>query len=138
MGGNNPILVWDTPDLYSAAVLVVQSAFTTAGQRCTAARRLIVEEKLFEPLAEEINKLISRLIIGEPHADPAPFMGPVIDNDIADQLTESFLALLTMGGRPMRHMERPIEARPFLTPGLIDMTDARESPISSCSARSSR
>ncbi|NWP29011.1 aldehyde dehydrogenase family protein, partial [Escherichia coli] len=31
MGGNNPIVVWDTPDLYSAAVLVVQSAFTTAG-----------------------------------------------------------------------------------------------------------
>jgi succinylglutamic semialdehyde dehydrogenase len=44
MGGNNPIVVWNTPDLYSAAVLVVQSAFTTAGQRCTAARRLIVDQ----------------------------------------------------------------------------------------------
>lgn len=126
MGGNNPIVVWDTPDLYSAAVLVVQSAFTTAGQRCTAARRLIVDQKLFDPLMTEVNKLIGRLIIGEPHADPAPFMGPVIDNDAADMLTESFLALLTMGGRPIRHMERPIEGRPFLTPGVIDMTGANE------------
>jgi len=126
MGGNNPIVVWDTPDLYSAAVLVVQSAFTTAGQRCTAARRLIVDEKLYEPLMAELNKLVGRLIIGEPHADPAPFMGPVIDNDSADMLTESFLALLTMGGRPIRHMERPIEGRPFLTPGIIDMTGANE------------
>src|ERR1700761_7591679 len=42
MGGNNPIIVWDTPDLVAAAILVVQSAFTTAGQRCTAGRRLIV------------------------------------------------------------------------------------------------
>lgn len=126
MGGNNPIVVWDTPDLYSAAVLVVQSAFTTAGQRCTAARRLIVDEKLYEPLMAELNKLIGRLIIGEPHADPAPFMGPVIDNDSADMLTESFLALLTMGGRPIRHMERPIEGRPFLTPGMIDMTGVAE------------
>jgi len=126
MGGNNPIVVWDTPDLYSAAVLVVQSAFTTAGQRCTAARRLIVDEKLYEPLMAELNKLIGRLIIGEPHADPAPFMGPVIDNDSADMLTESFLALLTMGGRPIRHMERPIEGRPFLTPGVIDMTGVAE------------
>jgi succinylglutamic semialdehyde dehydrogenase len=126
MGGNNPIVVWDTPDLYSAAVLVVQSAFTTAGQRCTAARRLIVDEKLYDPLMAELNKLIGRLIIGEPHADPAPFMGPVIDNDAADMLTESFLALSTMGGRPLRHMERPIDGRPFLTPGVIDMTGANE------------
>ncbi|MET3725616.1 succinylglutamate-semialdehyde dehydrogenase [Sphingomonas trueperi] len=126
MGGNNPILVWNTPDLYSAAVLVVQSAFTTAGQRCTAARRLIVDEKLFEPLMAELNKLIGRLIIGEPHADPQPFMGPVIDNNTADMLTESFLTLSTMGGRPLRHMERLIENRPFLTPGVVDMTEARE------------
>jgi succinylglutamic semialdehyde dehydrogenase len=126
MGGNNPIVVWDTPDLYSAAVLVVQSAFTTAGQRCTAGRRLIVDQKLFDPLMTELNKLIGRLIIGEPHADPAPFMGPVIDNDSADMLTESFLALSTMGGRPLRYMQRLIEDRPFLTPGVIDMTNATE------------
>jgi succinylglutamic semialdehyde dehydrogenase len=128
MGGNNPIVVWDTPDLYSAAVLVIQSAFTTAGQRCTAARRLIVDQNLFDPLMVEINKLIGRLIVDEPHADPAPFMGPVIDNDAADMLTESFLALSTMGGRPLKHMERPIESRPFLTPGLIDMTQANDKP----------
>jgi len=128
MGGNNPIVVWNTPDLYSAAIIVVQSAFTTAGQRCTAARRLIVDQQLYEPLVAEINKLIGRLIIGEPHADPAPFMGPVIDNDTADMLTESFVALLTRGGRPLRHMSRPIEGRPFLTPGLIDMTDASDKP----------
>jgi succinylglutamic semialdehyde dehydrogenase len=128
MGGNNPIVVWDTPDLYSAAVLVVQSAFTTAGQRCTAARRLIVDDALAEPLLAEIQKLVGRLIIGEPHADPAPFMGPVIDNDTADMLTESFVALLTLGGRPIRHMERPIADRPFLTPGIIDMTNATDKP----------
>lgn len=128
MGGNNPIVVWDTPDLYSAAVLVVQSAFTTAGQRCTAARRLIVDDALAEPLLAEIQKLVGRLIIGEPHADPAPFMGPVIDNDTADMLTESFVALLTLGGRPIRHMERPIADRPFLTPGIIDMTGATDRP----------
>ncbi|MBC9031279.1 succinylglutamate-semialdehyde dehydrogenase [Sphingomonas sp. JC676] len=128
MGGNNPIVVWNTPDLYSAAVLVVQSAFTSAGQRCTAARRLIVDQQLFDPLMAEIDKLVSRLIIGEPHADPAPFMGPVIDNNAADMLTESFVSLLTLGGRPLRHMERPIESRPFLTPGMIDMTNATEKP----------
>lgn len=128
MGGNNPILVWDTPDLYQAAVLVIQSAFTSAGQRCTAARRLIVEQKLYEPLIDELEKLLRRLIVAEPFANPAPFMGPVIDNHTADQLSESFLAMLMKGGRPIRHLERPDAALPFLRPGVIDMTGAAERP----------
>lgn len=128
MGGNNPIVVWNQPDLYSAAVLVVQSAFTTSGQRCTAGRRLIVDESVADTLIGEVDKLCRRMIVGDPHADPAPFMGPVIDNDTADMLTESFLALMTMGGRPLKHLERPIADRPFLTPSIIDMTGARERP----------
>ena len=128
MGGNNPIVVWDTPDLYAAAIIVIQSAFTTAGQRCTAARRLIVDQKLYDPLIAELNKLLSRLIVGEPHASPAPFMGPVIDNEVADQLTESFLALLMKGGRPIRHLERTIDDKPFLLPGVIDVTDVQGLP----------
>ncbi len=128
MGGNNPVIVWDTPDLHTAAVLVVQSAFTTAGQRCTAARRLIVQDKLYDPLIETLDRMIGRIIVGEPHADPAPFMGPVIDNDVADQLTESFLALLMKGGRPIRHLERPIEGRPFLMPAMIDVTGMADRP----------
>ncbi|MCU6455475.1 succinylglutamate-semialdehyde dehydrogenase [Sphingomonas sp. A2-49] len=128
MGGNNPIVVWDTPDLHSAAVLVIQSAFTTAGQRCTAARRLIVEDKLFEPLVDTIHTMVGRLIVGAPHDDPQPFMGPVIDNQVADMLTESFLALLMRGGRPVRHLERPRDDRPFLIPAIIDMTGATERP----------
>jgi succinylglutamic semialdehyde dehydrogenase len=128
MGGNNPIIVWDTPDLHSAAVLVIQSAFTTAGQRCTAARRLIVQDRLYEPLIETINTMVGRLIVGSPHDDPQPFMGPVIDNQVADQLTESFLSLLMRGGRPIRHLERLADDRPFLVPAIIDMTNVAERP----------
>jgi succinylglutamic semialdehyde dehydrogenase len=128
MGGNNPIVVWDTPDIHTAAILVAQSAFTSAGQRCTAARRLIVEGRLYDALIDQLKRLTSRIIVGEPHADPAPFMGPVIDNEAADQLTESFLALLMNGGRAIRHLERPIEARPFLYPAMIDVTAMQNRP----------
>jgi succinylglutamic semialdehyde dehydrogenase len=78
MGGNNPIIVWDTHDIHSAAVLVAQSAFLSAGQRCTAARRLIVKDSLYEVFIPELKKLTDRLVIGEPHGEPAPFLGPVI------------------------------------------------------------
>jgi len=128
MGGNNPIIVWDAPDAYTAAVLVVQSAFLSAGQRCTAARRLIVKDGAHEPLVAELKKLMGRLIVGEPYSEPAPYMGPVIDNEAADGLQESFLALLMKGGIPLVQLERPIETRPFLSPALIDVTDVKERP----------
>ncbi len=128
MGGNNPIIVWDAPDLHSAAVVVIQSAFLSAGQRCTAARRLIVREGMHQPLLDEIRKLAERLIVGEPHRTPAPYMGPVIDNDVAAGLEESFLALMMKGGQPLMQLSRPIPERPFLTPAIIDMTGVKDRP----------
>lgn len=128
MGGNNPILLWDTPDLATAATLIVQSAFMSAGQRCTAARRLIVRDSLAAGIINELKKLTVRLIIDHPHAEPAPFMGPVIDNQAADGLTESFLTLMGMGGRPILHMKRPQGELPFLSPAIIDVTPVAERP----------
>lgn len=128
MGGNNPIIVWDAPDLQSAAVLVAQSAFLSAGQRCTAASRLIVRDGYHEALIDELGKLMDRLIVAEPHSSPAPFMGPVIDNDVADALQENFLALMMKGGQPIKQLSRPIEGRPFLSPALIDVTNIADRP----------
>lgn len=128
MGGNNPIIVWDTPDLHSAAVLTVQSAFMSAGQRCTAARRLIIRDNMADRFLAELTELTARLIVDEPFATPAPFMGPVIDSEAADGLTESFLILMSNGGKVIRHMTRPIKDRPFLTPGIIDVSALSERP----------
>lgn len=128
MGGNNPIVVWDTADIRTGAILVVQSAFLSAGQRCSNARRLIVKESLADGLIEQVRDLAGRLIVDHPHADPAPYMGPVIDNEAADGLTESFLILMSNGGQVIRHMTRPVPGRPFLTPGIIDVTAMPERP----------
>jgi succinylglutamic semialdehyde dehydrogenase len=128
MGGNNPLLVWDAKDLAAAAVIAVQSAFMSSGQRCTAARRLIVQDGRHESLLAEIVKLAERIIVGEPHAVPAPFMGPVIDNQAADQLQEAFLDLMIKGGRPLKRLDRPNPDRPFLTPAIIDVTDVADRP----------
>jgi succinylglutamic semialdehyde dehydrogenase len=123
MGGNNPLVVWNAADVHAAAALAVQSAYLSAGQRCTAARRLIVEDGKHEPLIETIVKLIDRLIVDHPHASPAPFMGPVIDNEAADQLQDAFIDLTGKGGRAIRRLDRKSPDRPFLTPALIDVTE---------------
>ncbi|WP_448538801.1 succinylglutamate-semialdehyde dehydrogenase [Sphingobium yanoikuyae] len=128
MGGNNPLVVWDTPEIGAAAALVIQSAFLSSGQRCTAASRLIVRDAMADTLVAEVKKLADRLIVDHPHADPQPYMGPVIDNPTADGLTESFLYLMSHGGRPIKHMVRPQKGLPFLTPAIIDVTAMKERP----------
>jgi succinylglutamic semialdehyde dehydrogenase len=128
LGGNNPLVVWNAKDIAAAATMVVQSAYLTAGQRCTAARRLIVEHGHEGPLLEAVLALIERIVVDQPFADPQPFMGPVIDLAAADRVQEQWLGLMMKGGKPLCRLDRAFEERPYLTPALIDVTDVRDRP----------
>jgi succinylglutamic semialdehyde dehydrogenase len=128
LGGNNPLVVWDAKDVESAAMIAVQSAYLTAGQRCTAARRLIVEDGKHGELLEMLQGMIDRIIVDQPFADPQPFMGPVIDLAAADHVQEQWLNLMMKGAKPLKRLDRPFEERPYLTPALIDVTDAKDRP----------
>ncbi len=64
---------WDTPDIQSAAVIAVRVRLSrSAGQRRTAARRLIVKDGA-RGADRWIGRLIDRIIIDHPHADPQPW-----------------------------------------------------------------
>lgn len=128
LGGNNPLVVWNTPLIEDAAVLIAQSAFGSAGQRATSARRLIVRDTLYEPVLEAVKALADRIICGAPFDEPAPFMGPVIDAEAADGLTQSFIWLMSNGGKAIKHMLRPQEGLPFVSPAIIDVTGMAERP----------
>jgi succinylglutamic semialdehyde dehydrogenase len=128
LGGNNPLVVWNAKDVEAAAAITVQSAYLSSGQRCTAARRLIVEDGKHEALLDGIRKLIERMIIDDPLAEPQPFMGPVIDLAAADHVQELWLNLMMKGGKPLCRLDRPYKDKPFLTPGLIDVTELRDRP----------
>jgi succinylglutamic semialdehyde dehydrogenase len=128
LGGNNPLVVWNAKDIEAAAAIVVHSAFLSAGQRCTCARRLIVEDGKAGKLIAAVTNLMDRLIVDHPHADPQPFMGPVIDNAAAHHLQEQWVGLMMKGGTPIRRLERPHDDRPYLTPALIDVTEVQDRP----------
>lgn len=124
MGGNNPLIVWDVAldALDAAAALIVQSAYLSAGQRCTCARRLIVRDGFEGPLLDRVTALIDRIIVGAPFDDPQPFMGPVIANRAADGLAAGAAALVAKGARAVRPLVRARADRPFLSPALYDVT----------------
>ena len=128
LGGNNPLVIWQPKDVAAAAMIAVQSAYLTAGQRCTCARRLIVEDGKADELLKEIGALADRIIVDDPFADPQPFMGPVIDNAAADNVQAQWLNLMMKGGKPLRRLDRPFKERPYLTPAMIDVTDVEDRP----------
>jgi succinylglutamic semialdehyde dehydrogenase len=129
MGGNNPLVAWDVADAAAAAELVVRSAFLTAGQRCTCARRLIVRRGAEgDRLLERVLDLAGRLVVGPFDGPETPFMGPVISNDAAEALLTAQDRLLGAGAVPLRPMERLRPGLPFLSPGLIDATPVADRP----------
>ncbi|MGY6627619.1 MAG: succinylglutamate-semialdehyde dehydrogenase [Oceanicaulis sp.] len=127
MGGNNPLVVWDAADAEAAARVAVLSAYITAGQRCSCARRLIVPQgKAGDAVVEAIAALIPHLTLGVWNADPEPFMGPLVSNHAADQVLKAQDALLASGARAIVKAARG-QGPAFVTPGLIDV-DGVKSP----------
>ena len=123
LGGNNPLIAWDVANVEDAAHLIVQSAFVSAGQRCSCARRLIVQTGAAgDRIIESLTALVDRSRVGAPFDDPQPFLGPVIDNAAADALLSAQARLEANGGRVLRGLRRLRADRPLLSPGLIDVT----------------
>jgi succinylglutamic semialdehyde dehydrogenase len=121
MGGNAPIVVWGCSDLDAAAYTIVLSAYITAGQRCTCARRLIIPRgEEGDAILDALMAMVTRLRVGHFRDDPEPFMGPVISNEAAERLLK---LQEEMGGELLIEMTRLDDSLPYLQPGLIDMTD---------------
>lgn len=123
MGGNNPLVVDEVADIDAAVYTIVQSAFISAGQRCTCARRLLVPQGAWG------NALLARLVsvaasikVGAFDAQPAPFMGAVISLAAAEHLIKAQEQLIAKGAAPLLEMTQPLVGAALLTPGIIDVT----------------
>jgi acyl-CoA reductase-like NAD-dependent aldehyde dehydrogenase len=85
LGGKNAIIVMDDADLDLAVDGVVWSAFGTAGQRCTAASRVIVHEAVYAQLQSKLVERAERMKIGDPWEDDTE-IGPVINEAAVDKI----------------------------------------------------
>ncbi len=127
MGGNNPLVIDEITDYEAAAYQIIQSAYLTAGQRCTCARRLIIV-KGQEQILDELVKMIPKITIGTFTDTPEPFMGPVITNNAAESLLQAQQKLMSLGAKSIIAMERIKEGTPLLSPGLIDISSIENLP----------
>ncbi len=79
MGGKNAIIVAKDADPDEALDAVLKSAFGFAGQKCSAASRVIVVGSIYKEFCERLRDAISELVIGHPES-PETQMGPLIDD----------------------------------------------------------
>ncbi|WP_323148728.1 succinylglutamate-semialdehyde dehydrogenase [Pseudomonas oryzihabitans] len=129
MGGNNPLVVAPVADLDAAVVTIAQSAFLSAGQRCTCARRLLVPQGDWgDALLARLASVSAGLSTGRFDADPAPFMGTVISLAAAQTLLRTQAQRLAQGGRALLEMRQPDATRALLTPGILDVSGIPELP----------
>jgi aldehyde dehydrogenase (NAD+) len=85
LGGKNAIIVMDDADLDLAVDGIVWSAFGTAGQRCTAASRVIVQRGIYDALQSKLVQRAEGMRIGAPWEDDTD-IGPVINEAAVDKI----------------------------------------------------
>jgi aldehyde dehydrogenase (NAD+) len=85
LGGKNGIIVMEDADLDLAADGILWSAFGTSGQRCTAASRVIVHERVYDDLAGRLVAGAERMRLG-PGWEPDTDVGPVINRKALEKI----------------------------------------------------
>ena len=129
MGGNNPLLVEPVENRAAAVQIILQSAFISAGQRCTCARRLLVPHGHWgDELLRELVQAASALRPGAFDDQPEPFMGTVISLHAARQLREAQQYLIELGGKPLLPLTQLRHGAALLSPGIIDVTALESVP----------
>jgi succinylglutamic semialdehyde dehydrogenase len=123
LGGNNPLIAWDG-EPSAVASIVVASAFISAGQRCSCARRLIIpDSKTGDAFLSAVVDYARRLSIGNWDDTTEPSMGPLVSETAADRVRTAYNNLLASGARAVLPLLTPNgRSRAFLTPAIIDVT----------------
>ena len=129
MGGNNPMIVKGVSDTDAAVHDILQSAFISAGQRCTCARRLFIEEGAEgDALIEKLVASTKAIKIGFFDDEDQPFIGSMISEKAALGLVKAQEELLALGGKPLLTLEHQKAGTGFVSPGIIDVTDIESLP----------
>ncbi|MDX2347039.1 MAG: succinylglutamate-semialdehyde dehydrogenase [Legionella sp.] len=130
MGGNNPLVIDKQLKNIKAAVYnTLLSAYLTTGQRCTAARRLIIpNNQTGEQFLAALLTATKALDISTPEHTPAPFMGPLIHPNQALKQLNAQDNLITLGAKPLLKMQAIHPNTGFVSPGILDMTGVYNPP----------
>ena len=129
MGGNNALIIDEITDIDAVVNLTIQSAFVSAGQRCTCARRLIIKNGAAgDAFIQRLLEVTRNLAVGEWNAEPQPFMGGVISLQAAQQILQAQQRLIDLGAEVLLPVTQPDANSSLLSAGILDVTGVSNVP----------
>ena len=129
MGGNNALIIDEITDIDAVVNLTIQSAFVSAGQRCTCARRLIIKNGTEgDAFIQRLLEVTRDLVVGQWDAEPQPFMGGVISLNAAQQILQAQQRLIDLGATPLLSVTQPDANSSLLSAGILEVTGVSHVP----------
>ncbi len=125
LGGKAPSLVFADAEMENALATVTRCSLVMAGQMCTAITRVLVEDKAYDQVADELSARLAATQVG-PGNDPASQMGPVIDMANRDRLlgiVESAADTSDVLVKGEAFAPQGFETGAFITPTLVAVDD---------------
>jgi len=119
LGGNDPLIVMEDADLEEAATLAATGSYRNSGQRCTAIKRMLVQDCVAERFIELLLEKTRAVKYGDP-MDPATDMGTVIDEAAARSFEDKVQDAVAHGARLLYGN---IRAGALYSPTVLDRVD---------------
>ena len=108
LGGNDPLIILndlDADDLEKAATIAVAGATGNSGQRCTAVKRILVQESIADKITPLILEKAKAIRFGDPQ-DPETQLGCVISAEAAALFEQRVLDAEKAGAKILYHPGR--------------------------------
>ena len=119
LGGHNPLIVMADADLDRAAEAAYAGAFWSAGQKCTATRRILVEDSVYDDFRARLVARIERGVVGDP-TDPQTEVGPIVNESQLDEVLAGIEKGHADGGTILAGGERAHDEAYVVAPTLFE------------------
>lgn len=106
LGGSDPSIVLADADLDAAAEVLTLSRIINAGQSCIAAKRIIVEQSVYNAFLDKFKPLLANLCMGDPMEETTQ-IGPIARQDLRDVLHRQVSTTIQQGGQCLLGGEIP-------------------------------
>lgn len=120
LGGHNPVVIVGPVDPVAVADVVSFSAFVSAGQRCTCARRAILVDA--DDVLEKLIQRTKGLVVGLP-GDADAHVGPLVSTMAAESLHQTYRQLVGLGCNELLPWRTDPRHAALVRPVILDATE---------------
>ena len=119
LGGHNPLVVMGDAELDRAVEASYAGAFWSAGQKCTATRRILIQDDVYDEFRARLLARVEAGKVGDP-ADPEVEVGPVVHEAAMEEILGAIERARGAGGTVLAGGERADDDGYLIAPTVFE------------------